>query len=180
MTVRATLRPDTIVEAAQARLLQALRALGGRERAEQEKRYQKSRWEHWGVPLPGMDVAINALTPQVAIVNAVGSGLVPNSDLFEPVETMAEAALALCTGDPSVLTGRIAYSLQLLLELDRPVFNLTGEGLVDGWQPADLVAAIQVREKFHEGNNWPQAFDFHRVHTPYPRALKGDSAPVEG
>ena len=128
----------------------------------------------------GKGIAINALTPQVAIVNAVGSALVPNSDLFEPVETMAEAALALCTGDPSVLTGRIAYSLQLLLELDRPVYNLTGEGLVDGWQPADLVAAIRVREKFHEGNNWPHAFDFHRVHTPYPAALQGGSPPAEG
>ena len=38
--------------------MQALRALGGAKRAEQEKRYQKSRWEHWGVPLPSMDAAI--------------------------------------------------------------------------------------------------------------------------
>jgi hypothetical protein len=49
---------NTTVASAQARLLQALRALGGPERAEWEKRYQKSRWEHWGVPLPKMDVAI--------------------------------------------------------------------------------------------------------------------------
>src|SRR5271166_97987 len=50
--------PDTTLESARARLLQALRALGSPERAEQEKRYQKSRWEHWGVALPNMDVAI--------------------------------------------------------------------------------------------------------------------------
>ena len=49
--------PDTI-DTTEARLLQALRALGSPGRAEQEKRYQKSRWDHWGVPLPGMDVAI--------------------------------------------------------------------------------------------------------------------------
>jgi hypothetical protein len=49
---------DTIVESAQARLLHALRALGDAKRAEREKRYQKSRWDHWGVPLPNMDVAI--------------------------------------------------------------------------------------------------------------------------
>ena len=49
---------DTIVESAQARLLQALRALGDAQRAQQEKRYQKSRREHWGVPLPSMDAAI--------------------------------------------------------------------------------------------------------------------------
>jgi NAD(P)-dependent dehydrogenase (short-subunit alcohol dehydrogenase family) len=116
-------------------------------------------------------IAVNALTPQVAIVNAAGSGLVPSPDLFEPVETMAEAALALCTGDPRILTGRIAYSLQLLLELNRPVYDLLGAELVPGWQPADLVAAIRAREEFHQGNGWPDAFDFHRRHTPYPAAL---------
>jgi NAD(P)-dependent dehydrogenase (short-subunit alcohol dehydrogenase family) len=119
-------------------------------------------------------IAVNALTPQVAIINAAGSALVPNADLFEPVETMAEAALALCTGDPSVLTGRIAYSLQLLLELDRPVYDLAGEELVKGWQPEDLPAAIQVREEFHRANGWPNPFDFHRRHTPYPRVLAGE------
>jgi NAD(P)-dependent dehydrogenase (short-subunit alcohol dehydrogenase family) len=120
----------------------------------------------------GLGIAVNALTPQVAIVNAAGSGLVPNPDLFEPVETMAEAALALCTGDPAALTGRIAYSLQLLLELDRPVYDLQGKELVQGWQPADLVAAIRSREEFHRGNQWPNPFDFHRVHTPYPERLR--------
>jgi len=30
---------------------------------------------------------------------------------------MAEAALLLCSGDPKVLTGRIAYSQQLITEL---------------------------------------------------------------
>lgn len=35
--------PDTIIESAEARLLQALRPLGSPERAEEEKRYQKSR-----------------------------------------------------------------------------------------------------------------------------------------
>ena len=49
---------DTIVESAYTRLMQALRALRDGERAEWEKRYQKSRWEHWGISLPNMDVAI--------------------------------------------------------------------------------------------------------------------------
>lgn len=52
--------PDTALDTAEARLLQALRALGSPERAEREKAYQKSRWEHWGVPLPSMDAAIKA------------------------------------------------------------------------------------------------------------------------
>ncbi len=49
---------DTIIQSAEVRLLHALRALGDAKRAEQEKRYQKSRWDHWGVSLPKMDVAI--------------------------------------------------------------------------------------------------------------------------
>ena len=40
-------------------------------------------------------------------------------DRAEPVEVMAEAAYALVTGDPKVLTGKIAYSQQLLTELGR-------------------------------------------------------------
>ena len=49
---------DAIVKSAEIRLLQSLRALADLDRAAQEKRYQKSRWEHWGVALPKMDVAI--------------------------------------------------------------------------------------------------------------------------
>jgi DNA alkylation repair enzyme len=71
MTSGAITIADTIVESAEVRLLRALRALGSRERAEQEKRYQKSRWEHWGVPLPSMDVAIKEtvgdLSPEQAL-----------------------------------------------------------------------------------------------------------------
>ena len=119
-------------------------------------------------------IAVNAMTPQCAILTpgVLESGLVTDTTLFEPVETMAEAALALCTGDPAVLSGRIAFSLQLLLELDRPVYDLSGQQLMDGWQPADLVAVIRAQEEFHATNGWPHAFDFHRPHTPYPDALR--------
>lgn len=70
-------------------------------------------------------IAVNALSP---------AGLVPtpgvihhrlvreeNKNFLEPEEVMAEAALVLCTGDPAVLTGRIAYSRPLLEELGREV-----------------------------------------------------------
>ncbi len=122
----------------------------------------------------GLGIAVNALTPQIAILTplVVAGPIVSNYDVCEPVETMAEAALALCTGDPDVLTGRIAYSLQLLLELRRPVFNLQGQELVEGWQPEDLAERLRVREEFHAGNGWPHPFEFSRVHTPYPDVLK--------
>ena len=50
--------PDTIVDSAQARLVRALRTCEDAARAEREKAYQKSRWDHRGVSLPEMDAAI--------------------------------------------------------------------------------------------------------------------------
>lgn len=79
-------------------------------------------------------VAVNALLPAGGVRTAgyeVIAGSTPmRAGLLEPVEQMAEAALALCTGDPSVLTGRIAVSGMLLAELDRPVRTLDGNTLL--------------------------------------------------
>jgi hypothetical protein len=44
---------------------------------------------------------------------------------------MAEAALALATGDPAVLTARIVTSGELLAELERPVRTLDGSSTLD-------------------------------------------------
>jgi hypothetical protein len=57
-----------------------------------------------------------------------------------------EAVLALLTGDPAVLTGRDVSSIELLVELQRPVYDFSGTTLVDGWQPADLPAFIEARK----------------------------------
>jgi len=66
-------------------------------------------------------IAVNALSPSrvVATPGVVVRRLIPPGaeDRAEPVEVMAEAALALCSGDPRTLTGRIAYSQALLDEL---------------------------------------------------------------
>jgi NAD(P)-dependent dehydrogenase (short-subunit alcohol dehydrogenase family) len=128
----------------------------------------------------GQGIAVNALTPQASIATPAitRSGyiqaLVGSDDVswvFEPVDTMAEAALALCSGDPDVLTGRIAYSLQLLLELDRPVHDLRGEELVPGFQPADLPPRIRRQIEFHRVVGGPDALAFNRPSTPLPAAL---------
>jgi NAD(P)-dependent dehydrogenase (short-subunit alcohol dehydrogenase family) len=117
----------------------------------------------------GQGVAVNGLTPQAAIStpNLVAAGGIDPA-MFEPLDTMAEAALALCSGDPAVLTGRIAFSLQLLLELNRPVLDLHGEELVAGWQPGDLRAVIERQEANLAGRGWPDGFSFGRVHSPRP------------
>jgi citronellol/citronellal dehydrogenase len=68
-------------------------------------------------------IAVNVLSPSsvVATPGVVHHRLIPKGmeDRAEPVEVMAEAAYALVTGDPAVLTGKIAYSQQLLDELGR-------------------------------------------------------------
>jgi len=84
-------------------------------------------------------IAVNALAPESAVLTENAARLValPESAI-EPVEAFAEATLALCTGDPASLTGRVAYSLSLLVELGRPVRTLDGRSLLAGWQPGEI------------------------------------------
>jgi NAD(P)-dependent dehydrogenase (short-subunit alcohol dehydrogenase family) len=104
----------------------------------------------------GDGIAVNALTPQAAIATPqlLAAGWVDHA-FMEPLETIAEAALALCEG---TLTGRSAYSLQLLVELDRPVRQLDGTALVPGWQPADLPAVIATHVARLEAAGWTNPF----------------------
>jgi NAD(P)-dependent dehydrogenase (short-subunit alcohol dehydrogenase family) len=75
-------------------------------------------------------VAVNSLAPVAAVrtpgVEALGMLPEDRPELIEPMEVMVEAALALVTGDPRALTGRIATSRPLLGELGRPVMTLDG------------------------------------------------------
>jgi len=69
------------------------------------------------------NVAVNALSPSrvVPTPGTVFHHLVRPDDpsqVVEPPEVMAEAALALCSRAPRTLTGRVAYSQQLLAELE--------------------------------------------------------------
>jgi NAD(P)-dependent dehydrogenase (short-subunit alcohol dehydrogenase family) len=87
----------------------------------------------------GEGISVNVLSPLAAIATptVVSSGMIPQ-ELCEPVEVMAEAVLALLTGNPAELTGLDTTSIELLRQLRRPVRDLTGTGLVLGWQPGDL------------------------------------------
>jgi NAD(P)-dependent dehydrogenase (short-subunit alcohol dehydrogenase family) len=116
----------------------------------------------------GTGVAVNALSPQAAIAtpDLIEGGWIKGA-LFEPLETMAEAVLALATCDVQKLTGRIAFSLQLLAELDRPVHDLQGTTLVDGWQPDDLPATIGNQAGMLEADfGWHEPFAFRRPSSP--------------
>jgi NAD(P)-dependent dehydrogenase (short-subunit alcohol dehydrogenase family) len=92
-------------------------------------------------------IAVNALAPEAAILTENASTLIDvPASIVEPVETFAEATLALCTGDPAVLTGRVAYSLSLLVELQQPVRTLDGSARLPGWQPDEI-----ARSRLHSG-----------------------------
>ena len=112
-----------------------------------------NRWtKSLAVEVYGEGIAVNTLAPQAAAATEM---LVRYSNLadyvYEPLDTMAEAALALATADPEVLTGQVTYSLQLLVDLQRSVYDLTGEHLVDGWQPADLPPRIEKIRQYASG-----------------------------
>jgi NAD(P)-dependent dehydrogenase (short-subunit alcohol dehydrogenase family) len=71
-------------------------------------------------------VRVNALAPVAAVATpgAVAMGLVPEDPAHvEPVEQMAEAALALCSGD---VTGRVTTSRAVVREQDLTVRTLDG------------------------------------------------------
>jgi NAD(P)-dependent dehydrogenase (short-subunit alcohol dehydrogenase family) len=94
--------------------------------------------------LYGDNIAVNTLAPTSHIDTPLSSGR-PRSGTYddpfgrptiESRETFAEAALALCSGDPRVLTSRIVNSLPILAELNRPVYHLDGKRLYEEWQPS--------------------------------------------
>jgi NAD(P)-dependent dehydrogenase (short-subunit alcohol dehydrogenase family) len=74
-------------------------------------------------------IAVNTLAPVAAVktasIEALGVSGWLDAAMLEPVEAIAEAALALCACDAS-LTGRVTYSLELLSELGREIRTLDG------------------------------------------------------
>lgn len=89
-------------------------------------------------------IFVNTLAPE-SIVLTSGADYVRdiarrNPDMVEPVETMAEAALVLCT-DSHV--GRVTYSRRLLHSLGLPVMSLDGEQVLgDAFLPADPESTV--------------------------------------
>jgi NAD(P)-dependent dehydrogenase (short-subunit alcohol dehydrogenase family) len=69
------------------------------------------------------NIAVNVLSPAgvVATPGVMHHKLIPpgREDMAEPVEVIAEAALALCTGTVDTLSGKVTYSKPLLDELGR-------------------------------------------------------------
>jgi citronellol/citronellal dehydrogenase len=76
-------------------------------------------------------IAVNALSPSGLVVTP---GVVHHKldqrvppDAHEPVSYMAEAAYALCTADPTVVTGKVTYAKPILAELGVPLPGPTAQ-----------------------------------------------------
>ena len=79
-------------------------------------------------------VVANALAPVKAVLTegvkaTLSADAIEGEGIFEPVEAMAEAALALCTSHRDGLNGGVHKSLTLLEQLGRPVRTLDGRTL---------------------------------------------------
>ncbi|MSQ24789.1 MAG: SDR family NAD(P)-dependent oxidoreductase [Dehalococcoidia bacterium] len=100
------------------------------------------------------NIAVNSLAPTGPISTPNSRTISTNISRginLEPMETMVEAALALCTGDPKALTSRVVHSLPFLYEQRRPVRTLDGARLFDGWQP-DTDDPRKLRQNYLTGH----------------------------
>jgi len=118
------------IEAARNRLLAALRAEGGPERAAQEKRYHKSTWEHWGVPLPRMDAVIRATCAELSGPDRLA---LARSLWREPV------------WDLKIVAGRLLGEKSV--PADENLWRFVTERMIDldGWAVADNLASVASR-----------------------------------
>lgn len=89
-------------------------------------------------------IYVNTLAPENIVLTS-GADYVRdiarrNPDMAEPVEVMAEAALALCSGSH---VGRVTYSRRLLHSMSMPVKSLDGLSVLgDAFLPADLESTV--------------------------------------
>jgi NAD(P)-dependent dehydrogenase (short-subunit alcohol dehydrogenase family) len=81
------------------------------------------------------NIAVNTLAPVSAVITPGVEMLgIDQSDpnfRAEPVEAMAEAALALCSEPAAMRTGETTYSVEFLRRIGRVVRNLDGRGEVN-------------------------------------------------
>ncbi len=94
-----------------------------------------------GAELEGSGIAVNNLAPVSAVrtPGVVAGMAAANIDPahpdyhWEPVEAMAEAALALCLVDPSITNGKSVYSVPYLQQIGQAIHSLDGKSVL----PAD-------------------------------------------
>lgn len=92
--------------------------------------------------LDGTGVCVNEFGP-FSIVWTPGTAMVGVGQyrnlpgwVEEPVEGMAETALAFATCDPNKVNGRVVYSTTYLNEIGRQIRTLDGKDVLRNWKPA--------------------------------------------
>jgi hypothetical protein len=85
-------------------------------------------------------IYVNALAPENIVMtpgaNYVRDISLRRPDMVEPVEMMAEAAVALCSGS---FVGQVTYSRRLIHSLGRPLKGLDGDAVIgDAFAAADV------------------------------------------
>ncbi len=107
--------------------------------------------------LEGTKVVANVVSPQGASRTEFVDQLVQSdtleAGLTEPLEAMAEAVLALATAPPAV-RGVVMRDLELLDQLGRPVMDLTGTSVLDGYDASDIASHIasMAESSTHQGD----------------------------
>ncbi|QDX82435.1 oxidoreductase [Denitratisoma sp. DHT3] len=76
------------------------------------------------------DIAVNAVAPSTAISTPGADRWTPADYPTEPVEYLAETALALCHRPAAERTGLVTYSLHFPLAMNLPVHSLDGRELL--------------------------------------------------
>ena len=118
-----------------ARLTRRLRTMGSPAWAEKEKSYQKSVWQHWGVPLPQMDVAIREILKDVPAAQRL---------------TLSRRLWREPVWDLKIVAGRllVAPSVPPTEPLWRFVTGRMAD--LDGWAVADNLAPVASRCLLHD------------------------------
>ena len=74
-------------------------------------------------------IAVNAVAPEMAVATEGATAVMDlPPEWCEPIEAMAEAAVALATCDASIDNGLVVRSLSYLRDRDRPIRTLDGRG----------------------------------------------------
>jgi 3-methyladenine DNA glycosylase AlkD len=113
-----------------APLTDRLRSFGDAARAAQEKRYQKSRWDHWGVAIPKMDVAIRGTLQDV-----------PASELLSLSVRLWREPI----WDLKIVATRMLASPAVAPDNHLWRFVCARVGQLDGWAVADSLADVGSR-----------------------------------
>jgi len=99
-------------------------------------------------------IAVNSLAPQGAVLTETMLIRRPKMSRanLEPVETMAEAALALSNVDPTTMTGQILFSIDFLLDQGITVHDLDGRQILDQWSGTNLQAFRDAQQAIRAAN----------------------------